>query len=91
MINELVSNSLKHGFPDGRSGHIHVHLSGDADSIRLGVRDDGIGWAAEFDPTRPSSLGLRLVHLLNQQLRGRLQLQNENGIACTLTLPTVIV
>ncbi len=87
IVNELVSNSFKHGFPNARAGRIDVSLSGGGSSpIRLGVRDDGVGWPAAFDPAQSSSLGLRLVYILAKQLRGSLHLQGANGVSCTLTL-----
>ena len=87
IINELVSNSFKHAFPDGRAGRIEVRLSGGGNlPIQIGVRDDGVGWPAEFNPEQSASLGLRLVRILAKQLRGTLHLQSHNGIDCNLTL-----
>jgi len=87
IVNEWVSNAFKHGFPNGRAGRIEVTLSGGGGSaIQLTVRDDGVGWPADFDPARSPSLGLQLVHILAKQLRGGLQLQSDKGISCSLTL-----
>ena len=87
VVNELISNCFKHGFPGGRAGHITVELSGGGDApIELMVRDDGVGWPAEFDPSKSTSLGMRLVHILAKQLRAKLHLQNQEGARCTLTL-----
>ena len=90
VLNELVSNSFKHGFPNDRSGRIDVRLSGgDGLPIQLSVQDDGIGWPQGFDPTRSPSLGLKLVHILAKQLRSSLRFNGENGLHCTLTFDTV--
>lgn len=87
IINELVNNCFKHGFSGGRTGRIDVHLSGGGSSpIQLIVRDDGVGWPTDFNPEKSASLGLRLVHILAKQLRATLQVQNDHGIGCTLTL-----
>ena len=87
IVNELLSNALKHGFPHGRAGRIAVTLSGGGSSaIQLTVRDDGVGWPTDFDPAESSSLGLRLVHILAKQVHARLELQNADGVRCTLTL-----
>ncbi|HZE90724.1 MAG TPA: histidine kinase dimerization/phosphoacceptor domain -containing protein, partial [Rhizobacter sp.] len=88
IVNELVSNCFKHGFPNARAGRIDVILSGggSASSIQLIVRDDGVGWPADFNPAQTSSLGLRLVHILARQIQGSLHLQNDSGISCTLIL-----
>ncbi|MGJ7498430.1 PAS domain S-box protein [Variovorax sp. RT4R15] len=87
VLNELISNSFKHGFPDGRRGTISVQFSGGHGSpIELTVQDDGIGWPPNFDPARAPSMGLQLVYLMTAQLRGSLQVVNQNGICFTLTL-----
>ena len=87
IVNELVSNCFKHAFPNGRAGRIDVALSGGGSAaIQLIVRDDGVGWPADFDPGHSPSLGLRLVHILAKQLRANLLLQNEPGVSCTLTI-----
>jgi len=87
IVNELVTNAFKHAFPNGRAGRIDVTLSGGGSSaIQLSVRDDGVGWPADFDPAQSSSLGLRLVHILAKQLQGRLELHSADGICSTLTL-----
>jgi len=87
VVNELVSNSFKHGFPDGRRGRIEVRLEryGDA-AMRVSVQDDGVGWAEGFDPAASSSLGLQLVHILSRQLRGQLYLSGDGGVSCALLL-----
>jgi PAS domain S-box-containing protein len=76
IVNELLSNSLKHAFPGDRIGTIRVRLEEQAEGwIRASVRDDGIGLPADFDPTRTSTLGLQLVHGLVQQIDGRITIE----------------
>jgi PAS domain S-box-containing protein len=70
IINELISNSLKHGFPDGRSGEISVRVSSEEGRITLQVADNGVGMPAGLDSRNTESLGLQLVNLLARQLRG---------------------
>jgi two-component sensor histidine kinase len=87
VLNELISNSLKHGYPDGRAGRVRVAMTGDAATgIRLTVRDDGVGWPAQFDPSRSASMGLKLVYILAKQLRGDLTFHCHDGIECRLRL-----
>jgi two-component sensor histidine kinase len=76
LVNELVSNALKHGFPGGRSGEIRIDLQVvDAGTkLRLVVSDTGIGLAADFELNRSRSLGLQLVSDLALQLGGELEL-----------------
>lgn len=90
LLNELVSNSLKHAFPDGRRGTIRVSVApeggegSDARTLRLTVRDDGIGLPPDADGTSPQTLGLRLVSALSEQLHARLVLENRGGACITL-------
>ena len=76
LVNELVSNCLKHGFPDGRSGEVHVTLShlGDGQALELQVRDTGIGLPADFDARRSTTLGLQLASDLAGQIGGQLRI-----------------
>lgn len=94
LLNELVSNSLKHAFPDGRRGTIRVRLApqvgegADAkgELLRLTVHDDGIGLPSEAERTSPQTLGLRLVAALSEQLHATLVLENRNGACVTLLI-----
>jgi two-component sensor histidine kinase len=81
VINELVSNALKHAFPHGRGGSLRVTLKqyGEGACI-LGVADDGIGLSDGFSVARTGSLGLQLIEDLTQQLLGKLEIRGgENG------------
>ncbi len=85
IINELVSNSLKHAFPDatrlvGRGGEIRIDLHRDADrGCVLRVSDNGVGLPEGFDLEECESLGLRLVSVLVRQLQGTLQVPHAVG------------
>lgn len=74
IVNELASNCLKHGFPEGRSGEVSVRLraAGHDGSLTLSVADNGVGLPADFDLRRTRSLGLQLVSDLARQLQGSL-------------------
>lgn len=81
LVNELVSNSLKHGFPDNRRGEIRVRLqpvSGGA-AVRIEVSDDGVGVPADFRASESSTLGLHLVSILTKQLQGTLTMGQGPG------------
>ena len=81
IVNELVSNALKYAFVDGRKGVLFIGLSGGSgDSIEMVVRDNGVGLPPGFDCQQSTSLGLRLVHTLVQQLRGKLQMVGDGGV-----------
>ena len=88
VVNELVSNAFKHGFPGHRTGCIQVGLRGGGTlPVEITVCDDGVGWPAGFDPSQSTSLGLRLVHILAKQLQGELQFDaSSRGVRCALRL-----
>ena len=75
LVNELVSNSLKHGFPEGRTGvvGIELHAIDDRGGMRLQVFDDGVGLPADLSERLVRSLGLQLATDLASQLGGALE------------------
>jgi two-component sensor histidine kinase len=86
LISEVVSNSLKHAFPQDRGGEVCIFLHQQSDTtISLILSDDGIGLPRELDWTTTRSLGLRLVRALAQQLRGALEIRSERGTEVRLT------
>jgi len=85
LINELISNSLKYAFPDGRRGEIYVGLRGQGTQATLTVADDGVGLAPGFDWASARSLGLRLVRSLAQQLEATLEYTGGPGTRFRLT------
>jgi len=88
ILNELITNALKHAFPDGRSGTVRVELVPfGADGLRLVVRDDGVGLPGGLDVHRPSSLGLQLVQMLAKQLHAALEVEAAEGTHVRLTVP----
>jgi PAS domain S-box-containing protein len=78
MINELISNCLKHAFPNGRRGEIKVSIfetacKGDRHDYLLEVIDNGVGLPEDLDLETSETLGLQLVRNLTEQLRGTLK------------------
>src|SRR5919109_4025790 len=85
ILNELLSNCLKHAFPGERGGEIHIELRSDAPpQVTLIVRDTGIGLPAEGEPRHPETLSLELVYTLTEQLGGRLDTASDGGTTFTL-------
>ena len=82
IINELVSNSLKHAFPSGLSGEITVQFYATKErNFELIVRDNGIGFTQKPDFQQQKSLGLCLVHALaTEQLEGTLELKKGKAV-----------
>ncbi len=89
IVNELVSNSIKHAFPDG-NGIITVKLEQYAQEYVLTVSDNGIGLPEDIDPFESSSLGLKLVASLSIQLEGDLVLQRDGETTFVLTFHELI-
>ncbi len=81
IINELISNSLKHGFPEGKKGELKVTMSKESehDKIELMISDSGVGFPKELDFKDTSTLGMHLVNTLVRQLGGEIELSREHG------------
>lgn len=80
IVNELVSNALKHAFPKPMSGSISIDLRrNEQQRLVLTVTDDGVGLPPGLDPVKTESLGLQLVQELTQQLEGSVHVRNGNG------------
>jgi two-component sensor histidine kinase len=80
ILNEIVSNSLKHAFKKRKSGLVEVHFKREENRrFLLVVRDDGTGLPKDFSLDNTPSLGLRLVKILTDQLRGNLGFRSEGG------------
>jgi len=86
LINELVSNALKHAFPAGRKGELRIEMGPtDSGQCRLVVADNGIGLPAELDIRRTESLGLQRVCTRVEQLGGRMELDRQDGTCFRIT------
>ena len=86
ILNELISNALKHGFPNGSGGEIELILgSGLNGQCTLSVRDTGTGIPDGTNISTSKSLGLKLVRLLTQQIRGTFELvRSDPGTTASL-------
>ena len=86
ILNELISNSLKHAFNDGKAGKINVSMKSiDDGKIVLIVSDNGVGIDKNVNIKKLKSLGLRLVHLLVDQLQGEIEVVRGKGIKFKIT------
>ena len=79
IINELVTNSLKHAFPNRNKGQIRIGLMQSVDKFILEVKDNGIGFPELLDFRRTETLGLQLINSLVMQLDGIIEIKNNNG------------
>ncbi|MEZ6029809.1 MAG: histidine kinase dimerization/phosphoacceptor domain -containing protein [Hyphomonadaceae bacterium] len=89
IVNEIVSNAFKHGFPDGCPGSVRITLEQPVDSNEavLAVADNGVGMAET--PAGGMGLGTRLITGLAQQLGGRTNIIRGNGVRVELRFPIV--
>lgn len=88
ILSELISNSLKYAFPDGRRGiiDIQLHKTGYG-KLTLAYRDNGIGFPDGVDFYNSRSLGLQLVNLLADQVNGTVEFSGDRGVFFKLTFP----
>ena len=86
LINELVSNSLKHAFPENRKGHIIIRLQAvEPGEVEIMVSDNGIGIPKGLDWRHTDTLGCKLVTILAEnQLNGTVNLNRDNGTHFTI-------
>lgn len=92
ITNELITNALKHAFPNSRDGIIQIILKTDADQLRLEVTDNGVGTPLQNGKPQTSgpSFGLELVETLAEKLQATLHFSNQQGSRCTLVAPLSI-
>ena len=85
IVNELISNALKHGFPEGRSGQLDIDLRRVAgDGYVLRVKDDGVGFPEGLDFRKTETLGMQIISTLVEQIDGRVELSRKKGTAFRL-------
>ncbi|MBC8259208.1 MAG: hypothetical protein H8E38_09340 [SAR324 cluster bacterium] len=80
IVNELIMNSLRHAFPEGRDGKIKVLLhQNDEDEIEIVVNDNGVGMKDDLNFSETKSLGLSIIKILVRQLKGEITQDNIAG------------
>jgi hypothetical protein len=86
VLNELISNALKHAFPGRDRGTVAVSIRRtNSGAVRICVKDDGVGFPDRIDPDAAGTLGLQLVKILiERQLGGKFQLESNRGTAVML-------
>jgi PAS domain S-box-containing protein len=85
IINELISNSLKHAFPAGKEGEIRINLRSDNGTFTLIISDNGVGFPKDLDFRNAETLGLQLVTALVKQLKGTIELDRSGGTEFKIT------
>jgi len=80
LVTELVTNAVKHAFPDGRGGEVRVSLQREpAGTILLTVQDNGTGLPETAQLGEGNTLGMQLIPLLSEQAQAQLNYRNDNG------------
>jgi two-component sensor histidine kinase len=88
IINEFLTNSLKHAFPGDRAGEILIEARlVEARTVCLRMSDNGVGLPSGLDFAHLKSLGLQLISDLARQLGGQLRLEDGPGTAFEITFP----
>lgn len=90
IVNELVTNSMKHAFSNNESGFIKVELHNKNDKIVLRVSDNGVGFPEDIDYKNTGSLGLQLVNSLTNQIQGEIKLEKGPGTIFTITFEETV-
>ncbi len=91
IVNELVSNTLKHAFPNKREGELNLTIRNiNQDEILFAIEDSGVGIDKEFDFDHSTTLGLSLVQTLVDQLGGTLEIRRSNPTRFEIVFPQVI-
>lgn len=85
ILNEVISNSLKHAFVDGRTGLIKISLKKMEDMVEIVISDNGIGLNNEVDFENQGSFGFLLIDTLAKQLEAKLELDSENKMEYKLS------
>jgi PAS domain S-box-containing protein len=88
ILNELLTNALKHAYPEGRTGTIEIHLRRlPGMRLELQVRDNGIGMPDPDIKKARRSIGLQLVSTLTEQLGGEVGIEVANGTLVSVRFP----
>jgi two-component sensor histidine kinase len=88
ILNELLSNAVKHGLAERRSGSISIDFTTDARGVTIAVKDDGVGLPPGFDMQASAHLGLQIArNLTESDLGGSLTLYGDHGTKAVIFFP----
>ena len=79
ILNELITNSLKYAFPDGREGIIKIILKEEQDKLKLGVYDNGVGSVPMERLNEEHTFGYKMIRAFLQKLKGEMHVYSEDG------------
>ncbi len=84
ILNELISNSFKYAFPQGREGNLHIGLKKLGEELELKVKDDGVGTNKEVEQS--NSFGIRMIQSLAMKLEAKVNFNFDNGAEASLLI-----
>jgi PAS domain S-box-containing protein len=89
VLNELISNVLKHAFPGDRQGELQIIIREEKNTeMEIVVRDNGMGLPDDVDINQPRTMGLNLVNgLVKKQLKGQMEVRRDNGTEIRIKFP----
>ena len=79
IVNELVSNSMKHAFPNNKQGKIDIKFNLDNGDYTMIISDNGVGFPQDYNIQNSDSLGLKIVNSLTEQIDGEITIETSNG------------
>jgi two-component sensor histidine kinase len=86
ILNELISNSLKHAFKNGQQGEIQITLKESDNLLHLIVKDNGQGFSSDTNFISSTSFGMKLIKSFSMKLKAKLKMSNENGACVALDI-----
>ncbi len=84
IINEIITNSIKHAFPDNKKGQIFIEAHSDKNECFLTLKDTGVGFPEEISLKNSSSLGMQLIYGLTRQINGSIETFSNPGASYTI-------
>jgi two-component system, sensor histidine kinase PdtaS len=88
IVNELISNAMKHAFTETQEAQISVKLSKNAQNqIELEIADNGVGMSADIDMEKSESIGMKLIRIFSQKLNSLVEISGDNGTNVKLCIP----
>ena len=87
IINELVTNSIKYGFPESKQGEILIKLTTENEKNCICIQDSGIGLPEDLQIKTSGTFGFQMVNALVAQLDGNINIESGHGTKISITFP----
>jgi len=89
LITEIITNVIKHAFPDEKNGVLHVSLKEHEEGALLTIKDNGIGFPEGVNISESNTMGLSLIKRMVKQINGTVSFQCNEGTTCTIGIPNI--